>query len=40
MMNLLGFILGLFCLLVWVEYDGSLVDDTADFLKKKLTDAS
>lgn len=35
-MSLAGFIVGLFLLLVWLEYDGSLVDDFAAFLKRKL----
>lgn len=31
-----GFIVGLFALMVWLEYDGSLVDDVARWLKRHL----
>jgi hypothetical protein len=37
-MNLLGLVLGLFFLMVWFEYDGSLVDDVVDYLKRVLTE--
>ena len=29
-----GLVIGLFALLVWIEYDGSLVDDVARMLEK------
>ena len=35
-MSLFGFVAGLFALLVWIEYDGSLVDDVAALLKRIL----
>jgi len=33
-MSLLDWIAGLFFLLVWIEYDGSMVDDVAAWLKR------
>lgn len=33
-MSLAGWIIGLFAMLVWIEYDGSLVDDVARKLEK------
>lgn len=35
-MSIFGFVAGLFTLLVWLEYDGSLVDDLARWLEKHL----
>jgi hypothetical protein len=35
-MSLFGWVCGMFVMLVWVEYDGSLVDDSARWLEKKL----
>ena len=35
-MNWLDIILGLFALMVWLEYKGSLVGDLARFIERKL----
>lgn len=35
-MSLFGFVGGLFFLLVWIEYDGSMVDDFAAWLKRTI----
>jgi len=37
-MSLAGFIVGLFLLMVWVDYEGSLVDDFIEFLRRKLNE--
>lgn len=34
--DLAGFVLGLYLTMVWLEYDGSLVDDLARFLERKF----
>ena len=35
-MNWVDIIIGIFILMVWIEYKGSMVDDLARFLEKKL----
>ena len=35
-MNWLDIILGMFALMVWLQYDGSLVDDVARWLENLL----
>jgi len=35
-MSMFGWVVGLFALMVWVEYDGSLVDDVARWLEKRF----
>ena len=31
------FVVGIFIAYIWIEYDGSLVEDTAKWLKQTLT---